>query len=655
MRALVLAIGIALIGICLQLPAIAQQTRPMNSKYPMNRAPLQPSAFIPLPLASIRPTGWLKDQLTIQANGLTGHLDEFWPDLGPNTAWKGGGGEGWERGPYYLDGLVPLAYILNDQRLIEKTKPWIEWMLQSSHPNGWFGPTKNKDRWPLAVALKVLTQYYEATGDERALNVIKRYFDYLKTAPPDWPARDWRGVRAGENVLTAFWLYNRTGNPDYIAVAQSIFANCFDWSTEFVTFPNRQPGRKGHPTHTVNIAMALKYPALQYALTGDEKFKKAAYEALDNLDKYHGQVAGRYAADEHLAGRHPSQGTELCAIVEGMFSLSHLTAILGDGAFADRAEMLAYNALPGTCTPDFWAHQYDQQANQVICSRAKRNWVSNGDDSNLYGLEPNFGCCTANMHQGWPKLVSHMWMATPDNGLAAIVYGPDIVNAKVAGGIPVTITQTTDYPFDGTIHFSIATQQPVEFPLYLRVPGWAAGDVAIKMGTQTISGQATGTFLTLKRNWKNGDTLDLILPMKLRAETRYNNAIAIYRGPLVFSLKIGERYEKVRSHGQHLPAADWAIYPQTPWNYGLLVDSARPESSITVSARKVGPTPFANDTAPVTLMVKGKLLPNWGIVNNSADAPPPSPVESAEPLVDLQLIPYGCTRLRVTEFPTLKQ
>jgi hypothetical protein len=449
-------------------------------------------------------------------------------------------------------------------------------------------------------------------------------------------------------------LYNRTGNGDYVAVAQSIFANCFDWSNEFTTFPNVQPGRQGHPTHGVNIGMALKYPGLQYVLTGDEKFKKAAYGALANLDKHHGQVGGRYSCDEHLAGRHPSQGTEMCAVVEEMFSLSHLVAIFGDGAMADRLEMLAYNGLPGTTTADFWAHQYDQQANQVIVNRAKRAWVSNGNDSNLYGLEPNFGCCTANMHQGWPKLVSHMWMATADGGLAAVVYGPSEVKAKVGDGSIVTVTETTDYPFDGTIRITVQSAQSVEFPLYLRVPGWANGEVAIKMGGQTISGQATGSFLTLKRKWEPGDTVELILPMKLRTERRFNNAVSILRGPLVFSLKIGERFEKLKSHHATLPTADWAVYPETPWNYALVLDAARPEGSVTVTSQKPTAVPFANEGAPVVLNVKGRLVKGWGMVNNSADAPPASPVESAEPLVDLQLIPYGCTRLRVTEFPVVK-
>src|SRR5690606_9597962 len=125
---------------------------------------------------------------------------------------------------------------------------------------------------------------------------------------------------------------------------------------------------------------------------------------------------GVFTGDEHLAGIYPTQGTELCAVVEMMFSLENLLAIFGDAAFADRLEQVAYNALPATFTADMWAHQYDQQVNQVLCSVAPRAWTNNSDSANIFGLEPHFGCCTANFHQGWPKLVSHLWMATPDHG-----------------------------------------------------------------------------------------------------------------------------------------------------------------------------------------------------------------------------------------------
>ncbi|MDP2897439.1 MAG: glycoside hydrolase family 127 protein [bacterium] len=627
-----------------------------NSHYPANRPPLSQKKFVALPLGSVKPQGWLKEQLTIQANGLTGHLDEFWPSLS-KSAWNGGDGEAWERGPYYLDGLVPLAYLSEDERLLEKIKPWIEWILSSQQPNGWFGPPQNKDRWPLAVAMKVLTQYHEATNDPRVIPLLKNYFKYLSDNPPDWPDGEWRGVRAMENVVSAYWLYNRTGDPDILKVAESIQKNSFNWISYFLDFPYttevmKKGIRPGHPSHVVNIAMAIKHPGVWYQQSQDERDKQAVYDGIGSLDKHHGQVTGRFGGDEHLSGRRPTQGTELCGVVEYMFSLENLIEVLGDVALADRLELLAYNANPGTCTPDYWAHQYDQQANQVLCTVAKRDWSTNGDSSNIYGLEPNYGCCTSNMHQGWPKFVSHMWMATHDNGLAAVAYGPNEVKARVADGVEVTITEETEYPFDGSVEFAISLPQPTAFPLYLRIPAWADG-TSIRSGDETIR-PGGGTFAVLKRTWKSGDAVKLDLPMKLRTETRYNNSVSVLRGPLYFSLKIGERYEKLKSYHDTLPAADWAIHPTTPWNYGLILDRENPQEFISTVRGKIGKTPFAQETAPVILKVKGRAIPNWKLVNNSAGDPPISPVKSDEPITDLEMIPYGCTRLRITEFPVIE-
>ena len=126
-------------------------------------------AFIPLPLGAVLPNGWLRRQLQIQAEGLTGHLDEIWPDVGKNSGWLGGTGESWERGPYFVDGLVPLAYLLHDERLIAKARPWVEWTLTHQGEDGRIGPPKNTDWWPNMVMLKVLTQYQEATGDPRVI------------------------------------------------------------------------------------------------------------------------------------------------------------------------------------------------------------------------------------------------------------------------------------------------------------------------------------------------------------------------------------------------------------------------------------------------------------------------------------------------------
>jgi DUF1680 family protein len=355
-----------------------------------------------------------------------------------------------------------------------------------------------------------------------------------------------------------------------------------------------------------------------------------------------------FGADEHYAGSDPSQGTELCAVVEAIFSLEELLALYGDPAHGDRLERITYNALPATFKPDMWAHQYDQQVNQIACTRLpNRNWTTNGPDSNLFGLEPNFGCCTANMHQGWPKFVSHLWMAARGDGLAAVAYGPSRVDTTLHG-VAVSITEETDYPFDGKIRLIVNPASPAEFPLELRIPAWAAGTRLTAAGRR-VNDVKPEAFHTINRRWKRGDVVEIEFPNTLRTERHYRNSLAVLRGPLLFSLRVGEDWRKVQGEEPH---ADWEVYPTTPWNYGLAVDPANPAASITVEAKAPGTVPFSPDGAPVQMRAKAQRLPEWTMVNGSAGPMPESPV-AAGLSERVTLTPYGSAQLRVTLFPAV--
>ena len=627
-----------------------------------SRTPLAPQSLYALPLGSIKPTGWLLRQLQIQADGLGGRLDETWADVGPRSGWLGGDGESWERGPYFLDGLLPLAWLLESPVLKAKAQRFIDWTLDHPWPNGMIGPRGNDDWWPRMVMLKVLTQYHELTGDPRVIRVMSNYFRYQLTALPERPLKNWGRFRWQDEVVSILWLYNRTGERQLLALAELLRQQGFNWQRMFenFTFTEKvtpasigldQGGSGNHDNglkdpalsvHGVNNAQALKASPLWSVVSGEQRDREAIHRQLAALDEYHGLANGMFSADEHLAGRSPSQGVELCAVVETLYSLELALAITGAASLGDRIEKIAYNALPAAFTDDMWAHQYDQQPNQVECSLHKRPWTTNGPESNLFGLEPHFGCCTANFHQGWPKLTASLWMAGP-NQLTATIYAPCKVDT-VIGNTRVQLEEVTDYPFRDRVSILVNPDNVRRFSIGLRIPAWSSA-TTIRVNDQAVDAGAPGSFAKLDREWRAGDRIDVEFHSVARLVPGYNGSVSVQQGALVYALPIGEAWIKLRQRGL---TADWQVYPTTAWNYGVL-----PDNAIRRSEQPVGPVPFSIRNPPVTLTLNGRLVPAWKAEEGSADPVPVSPIpdEAAGEWAELALLPYGAPKLRVTSLP----
>ncbi len=621
-------------------------------------------AFTPLLLGEVRPQGWLERQLRVQAEGMSGHLYEFWPDVGPNSGWLGGTGESWERGPYYVDGLLPLAVVLGDVRLHALAMRFIDWTLNNQRPDGMIGPATNDDWWPRMVMAKVLMQHFEATEvagrpDGRVIAVLTRYFHHQLEAMPGRPLREWGKYRWQDEAYVVMWLYGRTRDAKLLELGRMLQAQGFDWVAEFRDFRHTGPtprsvldgpvGADGTSaameTHGVNNGQALKVAAVRYLMSGDAAERGNYQRQWRALDEYHGMPNGMFSCDEHLGGLDQVHGTELCTVVETMFSHEVALAVFGEAGTADRIEEIAYNALPGTFTDDMWAHQYDQQPNQVQSSLNSKPWTTNGVESNLYGLEPHFGCCTANYHQGWPKFVASLWMRPAGGGLAAVLWAPCEVKTEVAG-TPVRVRVETEYPFRETAAVRVDPARAMRFPLLLRVPGWAEGATVRVNGRDAGVAAVAGTFARVEREWRAGDVVEVRFPMPARVKTGYRGAVTLARGPVVFSLDPGETWVKLREQGM---TADWQVFPQQGWNYGLRVDAG----AVEVVERPVGDRPFSKEGAGVKLRARGRRLIAWRSEDGVAGTVPEGPQRSGEPEQKLELVPYGAAKLRVTAFPVL--
>jgi len=671
-------ITLPILYVGLMLTAVAQ-VKPNASPttgYLQNRAPLHPNAYLQLPLGAIKPKGWLREMLVRQKNGATGHLDTLYPlVMNQRNGWLGGDGDQWERGPYWIDGLLPLAYILDDQALIAKAKPWVEWAISSQQSDGYFGPSKDypreagiqrdnsRDWWPKMVMLKILQQYYSATGDKRVISLMTNYFRYQLQELPKKPLDHWTfwaRYRGGDNLMVVYWLYNITGDKFLLALGDLLHKQTFDYTNSFLaTDLLSQPGS----IHCVNLAQGIKEPLIYYQHHPDQKYIDATKKGFADIRKYNGMAHGLYGGDEALHGNNPTQGSELCSAVEMMFSLENMLSITGDVGFADHIEKIAFNALPAQVSDDYMSRQYFQQANQVMATRHTRNFDINHSGTDLcFGLLSGYPCCTSNMHQGWPKFTQNLWYATPDKGLAALVYSSSEVKAYVANGTAVSFSEETSYPFGETIRFTVSLDKSVKsvsFPFHLRIPEWC------KQGTVTINGKVWqevpgNRIVKISRDWKSGDVVELTLPMHLFKNTWYENSVSIERGPITYALKIGEAVKQVKNDKDPIDyGSTYAeIRPTTPWNYGLInvSDKTLKDNYMVEQKGTTANYPWNPENAPIQIKTKAQRIPSWQLYNDMTGPIPYSityGLQTASETEEITLIPYGCTTLRISQFPVL--
>lgn len=619
-----------------------------------NKSALLGTPFTPLPLGSVRPQGWLLTQCLLQRDGLTGNAEALYAaDLGTNSAWLGGSGDNWEKSPYYYKGLIALAYTMNDATLKTKAQKWMDWLLTHQGADGFLGPTNNNDWWPRMLATYALKDYYEATADARVPNVLSNYFRYMKNNLPSRPLIDWGKARAGDEMEVALWFYNRNGDTNLLALVNLLRQQAYDWPGIFSSNHFMLYGTDFQPKHNVNVEQALKFPAVYYQLSKSVSDSNALSLGLNHLMREHGLSCGINSGTEFLAGNASIQGVELCSIVEEMLSLETSAAITGDASLLDRLETISFNALPAALTSNLKGHQYYIQPNSVIAINGNHGFNQDYQNATLPGPNSGFPCCRFNLHMGWPKFIQSSWAATAEGGLAAMAYGPTVVNALVAGK-QVQISEETAYPFEDEIRLRVSVSNSAAFPLKLRVPGWCS-NASVSINGKLQAGAVAGSFLRLSNSWNNGDLITLNFPMQLQTQTGPSRSVAVNRGPLVYSLRIGENWTVRTPDPLGLGFDEFEIQPSTPWNYALQLDPINPGTALSFNALSTPANPFDPAQNPITLTAFAKKIPSWGIgwLGTQSFEPPASPVASTSALESVSLVPFGSQHLRVSWFPYL--
>ncbi|KAJ7485380.1 hypothetical protein FB451DRAFT_1363334 [Mycena latifolia] len=656
----------------------------------VSAASLLPPLYQKVPTGAVKPLGWALNQAQIQADGLAGHLRDF-DGYVNGSIWVPGGSieysEMHESAPYWFNGMVSLAFQLEDQRLLGQVREFLDWTLDHQGADGWIGPepfvanaTVPRLVWPRYLVLMGLIQYAEAdpTQAPRILDAMHKFMSLANTI---WKTNQqgdpslgfWFGfqfVRWEELVYSLQWLVDtdpRDKTDELIETMQLVRDDGFSWKNDWFTpqtFLQVAATVFILPTHGVSTAEALKSEALAFRFTGDPTDKQNTIDRLDMLYQYHGRASGTFSADEHIAGLNPSRGTELCAVVEQIFSLALIYQMFGNNSVADRVEKIAYNALPAGILHDWSAHQYDQQVNQIWAQvMDPPPWGNNGPNSNVFGFEPNFPCCTVNHPQAYPKFWSHAFFTDPSaNAVIHAFLGPLSFTGTLANQNHAQVTVDTLYPFGNALTYTISATKPFAFKI--RVPTWAQNSTASTIAINNARATALSADAFSLHTVAAGKTvLNVHLHSPLQVEVRTNGAVAITRGALNYAVEITHNttvapglrlypnappqyitpFDNHTHDNTLLPTSEWsiAIDPSTI----VVSDKSATTQSIPYYA-------WAPGSQPVTMTATACQI-EWGLTLGTASVPPTSPNACLGKHFTVKLVPFAAAKLRLGEIPVM--
>ncbi|KAK2767021.1 hypothetical protein FQN54_006338 [Arachnomyces sp. PD_36] len=651
---------------------------------------LTPFVFEPLPLGSIKPQGWLLDQMQLMADGLAGYEHEFYPIV-QDSPWLGGTSEYSalnEAFPYWFNGIVPLAYGLNDARLKDEVQRLIRHILENQQADGWLGPETDLSKrnfWGTYPMFLALTQLVEVTQGsdlaEEILVAMHKFVDLMHSMLSDnyqgYVFHDgdnfddqWGRSRAADMIVALQWLYEKDPRENSAKLSECMkFFNdeAFDWTYWFSegvyikvdldTVPLNITEALFPFEHGVNAGQGLKAGAAIHRFNQDEGQLESARRGVDWTFLYHGTPSGGIIADERLSGLSPVRGVELCSVVETMYSLSYLQQTLGDKEFADRNELAAYNALPVMLMPDWWAHQYITQTNQPLSTKLTEFpfWNVNAWGQ-TYGLEPNYPCCTVNHPQGYPKFLSSSFVREGEDGIAHALLAPAKVTTATQSGVNVEISCLTNYPIVPELSYSINADGPFTFGV--RVPGWATESgsyIVVNGGAERSLNPDPDTGMHHVELDAGNSTISYTLSADIRVEPRANETVSIYHGSLLYAIPVGQHVETHRHEGfpQAPPEAlEFMITPTTPWAFAIDPSTVRfnaaPQNLTDL------PNPVWGEGAPPVSITAKVCEIEWEMAGEMPLEPPlPDNRKCTSDPYEIDLVPYGSARLHMAELPTM--
>lgn len=608
-------------------------------------------------IEGMKAEGWMKEVLTTQRNGLTGHIQvagapfdkEGWGDAAQKKMDRW---EDFEQTGYWADGALRCGYFIDDPELTRCVKEWVDFQIDHPKEDGFIGPELH-NLWPHVVFFRVIMAEYSRNPSPRIIKALSNHYKnaarsqtLIKTGGPEWDFNE----RTMLHIEMLCWLYQQTNDAFFIEKAEDTYKAFCSRKSPFTMqafLSDEVP-----IVHSVSSFETLKIPVILYINTGKKEYLDAAIHGIQKVYKYHGLADGIPSGNEAHDGNMPNEVHETCCVSDAQWALGYFLQATGDVQWADLMEKICFNAAFSVVWKDFKSLQYYSSPNQVIArNNSSFCMYVGGQDRMAYRVAHGPACCNGNMNRMIPLFCSRQWMKKGDNGIVAAMYAPSSFTTKLKGSKnEITIQEETNYPFEETIRFRMKMKRSTSFSFWLRIPQWCKG------ASITVNGQAAdivckaGTFVEVQRKFSDGDIIELKLPMKAHSVSMPYDGVAFERGPLVFSLnvKAQEEITETREH-DGIKFQSRILTPLSEWNYAP-VDAENIEV--------VNSNDYSNlwnpETTPVRLKVKAVTVTNWQLYRDNFTPYMPSVIRKGEEKV-IELVPVGTTVLRMTVFPDIRR
>jgi len=634
-----------------------------------------------LPSSCIELHGWAEEFITRQKSGLTGHPEEqgfpfnggMWTEIMDFRDREFSDfGSGWwpyEQTAYYLDGALRCAYLSDSEDLLKKVRKNIKYFIDSADENGQMHIAGvEDDSWPIVVFMRMLFQEYDCTKDEELREAIRRHYYavYSDSATQNIPTGSGFDIRLILHVEHLCRLTDITEDFWFTERAEELYKQ-FTESSLAENNPIRisltaegMINAAVPAGHGVTYNEFLKLPAILYISTGKPQYLKAMENAFKMLADNHELSSGLASSIEELYGKAPHLAHEVCNVIDFNWACGWALLATGNSVYADKMEKVLYNAGMSSVTSDFKAHQYYSAPNMPISTDYASSWNDQYDWGHqakanfCYRPGHSTECCSGNIHRMLPTYINRMCLVEKD-AVNINFYIPSTVDIDINGEL-LRMRQVTNYPFEHSSNITIESAPQKEVAVRFRIPAWADSYVIEFNDEIILKGTDSGFFAEIKRIFKDGDRIQISFDASPVIDDR-DSCIAVNYGPLVFSYPVPAKELQTTNDSVGKCSNEFPAYQLVPakadgWQYAVSPDISNKDLSLAV--RCSNDYPWDYNYSGLTITMTAFKVKNWRLEDFTRLGKYPETIEKGE-AVSLNLIPMGCTLLRMTDFPKVSR